>query len=432
MFIKKIIGLLIGFSLLMIVGGCQQNGEEIIDEQPLDRRIGTIKSLGSVKTSNQGTHILELDSGDTVLLRSIIINLDDSKFRKNVVEVRGVLNYTKDGKQIMTVSNIDVLEAEVEEESDSSEWITYSSSRLGFSLTYRSDFDLDDEGSQVSFIKEFTPDEEDSDETIEHTFTVKRTLLTEDDLISYLGLDDDSASALLAKSMSKSKVGEQSLNAIKETFDDKQKSVYYIENGEYLFMIEIDSGDDEKSLVDQNVFFEMLNTFRLSDAEENLNIDSPFLDELISDEEIEPETDSDTDEEEVEPVDVPDLKPEVKDLSTEGFNNYESETFGFGFDYPGGWYFEGSSSSESGVLRHYSLGDQPLDEEDGFAAVDVISGSAPSGQKVVVNGVEMTKVTSNGSIELYVAGEGTRVYRVSGPSTQESSLLKVASTVEEL
>lgn len=415
-----------------------------MDEQPLDRRVGEIKSLGSNVTVNQGTHILELDDGETVLLRSIIINLDDEKYKKKVVEVQGVLDYTKDGKQIMTVSNIDILDDSEDEETEEPVWVDYGSTGLEFSLTYRNDLEIKDGGNEVSFIREFSEDEDSEDENaeqIQHIFSVRRSTLGEDSITDYLGLSDDSSATLLAEGMSKSKVGEQSLDAIKKS-GDEGAATYYVDGGAHVYIIEIDSGSDEKSLSDQNIFFEMLNTFRISDPELEMNIDSPVLDvETINEGSTSPSSlsstsitfDSDMEDSSPSvPVVEPETEPEEVSVSTDDYSSYESDSFDFAFDYPSSWFFEGKSSSEAGVLRTYELGDEPLDESDGFASLDVISGTVPSGDKIIVNGVEVTEVTENGQVAYYVDGAGSRVYKVSGSASQADELLKIASTVEDL
>jgi hypothetical protein len=441
---KNLLLIITGIFSVFLFIGCQQQQEEVfMDEQPMDRRVGEIKSLGSNVAVNQGTHILELDDGETILLRSIVINLDDEKYKKKIVEVQGVLDYTKDGKQIMTVSNIDILDDSEEEKASEPAWVVFSSTGLEFSLTYRNDLEIKDSGNEVSFIREFSEDEDPESEDaklIQHIFSVKRSTLGEDGLTEYLGLSDDSSATLLAESMSKSKVGEQSLDAIKKTGSEKGITKYYVDGGAHVYLIDIDSGNDEKSLSDQNIFFEMLNTFRISDSDLELSIDSPVLDaETIDEDDTASSTSSgitfDSDMEvslPSEPVTEPEPEPEELDVSTDDFSSYESDSFKFAFDYPSNWFFEGKSSSEEGVLRTYELGDKPLDESEGFASLDVISGSMPSGNKLIVNGAAIIEVSENGQIAYYVDGAGSRVYKVSGSSSQADDLLKIASSVEDL
>ena len=73
---KKYIFLIIAgvfsLALLFLLGTCRQDQDKSpMGEQPMDRRIGIIKSLGSSVAVNRGTHILELDDGETVLLGSL-------------------------------------------------------------------------------------------------------------------------------------------------------------------------------------------------------------------------------------------------------------------------------------------------------------------------------------------------------------------------
>ncbi|HLG25483.1 MAG TPA: hypothetical protein VI588_01660, partial [Candidatus Gracilibacteria bacterium] len=98
--------------MLLLFSGCQSQNKDAghIDEMPLDRRVGIIKSLGSIRTESAGTHLLQLDDGSTILLKSLAINLDDERYSSVTVEVRGVITYTKDEKPIMEILNIDVLD----------------------------------------------------------------------------------------------------------------------------------------------------------------------------------------------------------------------------------------------------------------------------------------------------------------------------------
>jgi hypothetical protein len=99
--------------------------------------------------------------------------------------------------------------------------------------------------------------------------------------------------------------------------------------------------------------------------------------------------------------------------------------------FPKSWYYSGTAPTETGVVRHYDFGSKPLDEQAGSVSLDVMSGSVPTGTAVTVNGKDLVKVTSGDEVEYYYKGDGSKVYRVTGPASSASTLATMASSVEE-
>lgn len=90
--------------------GCQSDSNAQSNNFPmLTRKIGIIRSLGGAKTSNEGTHLLQTNNGDTILLKSNEIDLDDEKYNNKTVEVRGEW-IELNSEQLFDVKNIDVLD----------------------------------------------------------------------------------------------------------------------------------------------------------------------------------------------------------------------------------------------------------------------------------------------------------------------------------
>lgn len=466
----------------------------IIDEQPNERRIGVIRSLGGLKTSNQGTHLLQLDDGDTVLLKSLAINLDDPMYSGKMVEVRGAITYTTDNKQLMEVLNIDIVQDTPTQEMKELSWQTYDNASMGFSIKYRSDMKVSASDDSVDFEKKVEDSAEvsasGSEEVVgtqetakSHLFRVTAVDAGSKTYLEWLKsefptLKSDSSGDLLVAGLTKSKVGVSSLDSVKHT--DGSVVDYYVSGDKSFYVIHIDSGNDSSSLQDQNIFYEMLGSFTAGNpssvTQELVEVDveststtsdtattKPAPTSTASDEDDEKPTSTTsgsttttstsgstssggTSTPAPTPVAPPPTAPastsgssttsttsttDTSDVAISGFTKLESETFNFSMQFPKSWYYSGTTPTESGVVRHYDFGDKPLDEEEGSVSLDVISGSAPSGTAVTVNGKDLIKVTSGDEVQYYYEGEGSRVYRVTGPASSASTLATMASSVEE-
>jgi hypothetical protein len=114
----------------------------------------------------------------------------------------------------------------------------------------------------------------------------------------------------------------------------------------------------------------------------------------------------------------------------EGYSKLESGAFNFSVQYPKSWFYAGAAGSETGVVRHYEFGSKPLDETPGQVSFDLISGSMPAGTTVSLNGKNAVTTVSSGTAEIYVKGTGSRIYRITGPSTMESTLMNMAGSIE--
>jgi hypothetical protein len=451
--------LILGLTLTFFVGvaalqGCQGSQEDdqfINDDIPTDRRIGILKSLGGIKTESAGTHLLQLDNGDTILLKSLGINLDDDKYYGETIEVRGVLTYAKDSKPLMEVMNIDILEKYEPREEKQSKWITYDGSEYNFSIKYRDDFVLKENARGVTFEIPMEQEEdkvidEDSEEDVVEEVSYNASsivrIITDskgpgEDLLTYLNLESDESEDLLEAGLTESKVGKNNLQAFKEQSMDGVGVSFYAEGGAYFYTISFEGGDDRNYLDAQNLFYEILSTFEVEDVDSvsdppdededfDINIDSPFY-EGDSEEDIPTDTDNEEDQSDGASDDVDDMEEET-DLP-EGYSIFENESFDFTIQHPKSWYYEGSSSGETGVIRHYEFGDEPLDEADGYVFLDLMSGEIPSGSEVSAGGNTVTKVSSGDNIEIYIEGK-TRNYRISGPASLESTLLTMAGSIK--
>ena len=86
--------------------------EVIFENNTQEKRVGVLKSLGGMSIG-EGTHLLELENGSTMRLRSLNIDLNNEKYLSKKVEVRGPIATTSDGKDLMDVQSIDLAEDDV-------------------------------------------------------------------------------------------------------------------------------------------------------------------------------------------------------------------------------------------------------------------------------------------------------------------------------
>lgn len=150
---KKIIVLicivLIGFFVFNTISGDDDSG--LIDTS-FGIFIGTVKSLGGIKVSENATHILELDDGSVVYVYSEIYDLDQEKYLGKNVEIYGqVTEATDKGKDVINVTSIAVME-EDEIQSEEVKKQLYSDQDMGFSWEIMSNWEIDHGDNNVAFI----------------------------------------------------------------------------------------------------------------------------------------------------------------------------------------------------------------------------------------------------------------------------------------
>lgn len=463
------------------LSGCQifsgkQVAEGDIDHAPRDRRIGVIQSLGTVKTSSQGTNLLTMDDGGTILLKSLAIHLDDAKYVSKKVEVSGVLTYTTDGKQIMEVESIDILdEAPVTQQLTAVAWRDYINAGLGFRVKYRDDFLVQQNGDTITFkrpvseaaleaLMTMTQEASTSMEAKhDHTITISAATHGSDAslLEDVLKLKDDASTTLMAAGYTKSRIGLDGIDAYKKVSSDGKSVVFHFDADGRFYTVSYEGGMDSQSLEDQNIFFDFLASFQLLSGssavtgnEDDTVNNLPATDTTTtgstgtgslgvaigsSDEDF-TETDepSSTEPAMDEPEGAPSTEPtvssssggETQELLT-GYSSFVSTGYKFTLQYPKSWYYGQASTSDSDVVRRYDFGTKPVDEEPGSVTLDIVSGTVPSGSTMTVNGNQIVKISSGATVTYYYKSDNGRTYRVSGPSSMDSSLKNMISTIEE-
>jgi hypothetical protein len=271
---------MLGFSGCQMFPGNQQAPQGNVDATPLERRIGVIQSLGGVKTSSQGTDLLLMDDGSTMLLKSLAFNLDDAQYVGKKVEVSGVITFTTDQKQLMEVENIDVLQdvpVTQQQPQQSATWTDYVNAGLGFQVKYRNDFTVAENGQAVTFTRAVSPDafmmngantQEASLSTevaLNHVITVSAQphTSTESLITDFLKLSDDKDSTLNQAGYSRSLIGSGSIQSFKHVSSDGKNVAFYFDDGTNFFQVNYMGGGDSQNVEDQSVFYEFLSYFQL-------------------------------------------------------------------------------------------------------------------------------------------------------------------------
>lgn len=264
-------GIIFVFIVGMLFGCNKLSNPEVthIDDVPLNRRIGQIQSLGGIKTASQGTHLLKLDDGNIILLRSLSVNLDDQKYQGKIVEIRGYLNYTTSKKQIMDVQNIDVIDIAQTQEKLIVNWKEYVNPSLGFEARYRDDFKIKEGLNFARFVRPVgkpQPQSTTQTQTITQTITglKEHVILVES---SQKNPDISDTQQIDIKTAVKSKIGSNGLDAYKKVDDSLKKIDFYFKYSGKYYHIGYIGSETAQNLEDQNVFYDFINSFRLIKAD---------------------------------------------------------------------------------------------------------------------------------------------------------------------
>lgn len=301
---KKLVFSLLIFSLIALpLNGCFFGGEEEIVEPVFETYEGTLKSLGGIRVSDNATHLLQTEDGDIFYVYSEKFDLDDEDYLGNVLEVYGeVTEASEKGKDVLKITEVDVLEIE-EEEADEIKEQTYEDKGLGFALEISSDWEVDRHSDYVKFefpLYEVDEDdteeeEEESDETDEE---VEETSLDPDYILITLHTNTDELtleewltafSPEAAEIAVASSVGQDFMNSLEiETELDDVHTFYVERGGDYVYEISHFNNDIDHRSYFRNMFYDALSTFRAIPMGDGYNIE-----DIESDEEEEEDNDED-------------------------------------------------------------------------------------------------------------------------------------------
>lgn len=400
---KKLIVLLI---CLLTFVSCA--GSDFFKDEPEITAITGILSEQTNNDSESGTHFLTIPSGEKISLRSLSINLSSVRYIGNEVEVTGFMNVDDN---VFEVSGISVVELLSDKREILGEFKEYKQSRLGYQLKYYNDWSVFERENSVRLSAPSTEGSTVSPATIDifqQTFSYSPDEDTPLSAYYAQNLVSDSEFGNLENIDSLiNKIGVDKLDSLKFEYENGDIK-YFIYRPGFIYEIFYSSINDSSDTY-KNIFNEMIAEFRFI----------PFgLEESDSDVVV-----SET----VVPADdIPLGALPALDIK---LTTFESLPYSFGANYPASWYYAGSTSTETGVLRHYGFRDEPAEDNNELISLDVISGPIPStAQKQPFSDIDLYLEKSDGNVALYTVLDG-KTFKVSGDSDYEDIIFNMAASI---
>lgn len=415
-----------------IFSGCQSTHDpNQIKEMALnqDKRMGIIQSLGGAHVSSQATHLLRLDDGKTLFLKSSAVDLTNAKYVGKEVEVAGNILRTTDGNEVMDVMNIDLIDRDTNVVQDVPQWVDYSSDNLQVGLKYRDDYKLQENSDGLVLTKTEKPVPGDSNsatigaatssvtppaEKKEATITIK--VISRDsnyNLLEVMGVTSDSSADLLAKGYNKSKITQKALDAYKQAKSDGTEINYFIKSG-FSYQLGFKAGDSATLVTDQNMFYDVLASINFgtnlgsSSNSSSNSVNASTTNSAVS------STNSTT-----------------TIAALNGFQNFTSEAMKFSIQYPKGYYFGNTVSQTPAAVRSYAFSTKPADDKSGeLIILDIIKGEMPSGSKVDLgNGKQAVETKSGSSVTVVIDWGNGQFFQLSGPNDKQTIMEQMASSI---
>lgn len=396
-----------------------------------------LQSLGGAYTSSQATHLLRMDDGKTIYLKSALVDLKNEKYLGKEVEVMGEIVRTTDGNQTMSVKNIDLIDTEVNSSEDLPEWIDYQSENLGLSLKYRNDYALKESGNEV-VLHPNPISEDDSNLKVdeEDLAEIKLSLLSKNDqfdLAAEMGVASLGSSDILAGGYNRSKITQKALDAYKKSSDGGKTIVYYLKNTIGSYRIAFKAGSLAEDLIaEQNMFYDILASIDFSGeplveeaVETAKEIDSPQQDQNQETDNLEKSELTEKASEEAVEDDAIESISDASEIS--GFSTFSSESQKFTIQYPKSYYY-GSVAANPGAIRSYQFGSEPLEGQAGEINLDIVKSLPDGGKETEYGGKRMTVLSSGGLTSVYMEQDG-KIFKLSASSGKEGLLKQMASTL---
>lgn len=344
---------------------------------------------------------------------------------------------------------------EVEKEVVSSiTWVDYKNTDFGVSLKYPDNWIIDE--SEQGFLN-FTPKSFSDQPSPYFVKIVKLDNYDNKTLTEYLNLEDD---------YSMSKIGVDDLVAIKRPEPPESFShFYYVERSPYIYKFVYMNLDDELDYVSNQVFYEILGSFRFipftstitesttsetekpaeEKVEETASTEGATGDtETTEDEEVTTEESEATATEASEPEETVTTETKIttetavapvveEGLSTESSSEEDMQYFvsgpyKFKALYPFKWYYSGAHfGGQDNILHRYSFSEEP--SGDTVITLDIVDEAMPS-EAQAVNGRQIYKVTGGSKTIIYVK-ISEQVYKLTAPSDMEDLADKITLSIIE-
>lgn len=309
--LRKVIILAVLVIFPLFASSCTWFGGEedvVIDDMVQEKRVGILRSLGGMSIGD-GTHLLEMDNGETLRLRSLNINLDQEKYLSKNVEVRGPITTADDGKQLMEVTSIDLAEDEEEEMTNEKGRETeYKNADLGFKLTYMDNWKVEEDEGTVTFTapvakKEVEDEEvamtEPENEEQDMVIITKLANAQKKSLEEFLSLPED-PNELITLGYVETTIGVDELEGLKKQSADLQSIDIYLTRDDAVYHLSFMGTDNLNMITNRNTFFSMVSSFQfigMNTEDEETESDGQTIEKdtennIPAEEESQPETDT--------------------------------------------------------------------------------------------------------------------------------------------
>jgi hypothetical protein len=336
---KKLITLFSCVTLLF--AACTSDGE--IVESEIASYTGVLETQVDGDDLS-GTHVLKLNDGTEVAVRSLKVNLGSSMYEGNMLEVLGAMSED----EVFEIDGLSVLEV-MTSAAPEAKLIDYRSSELGFDLKYYNDWTVTEEKDYVLF------------ESGDLGFTVSQMpfnyneALNEGEYVNthpvLLHVEWDQPN-LVFNEADLHEIGPDRLEALKFDNDSGGSLVYELYRPGLIYKIsltydwDIDEGEAAEA---KRQFADSVQSFRFIGMPDEGEFEDEFAAQVDEEEELTEE-----------PV-VIDTGSELPSLDFE-LATFESLPFHFRGAYPKSWYYAGYRSEDPDIHHFYNFSDEVIEE----------------------------------------------------------------------
>ncbi len=386
--------------VLTTITGCA-NLTDTFKDEPEEVSYTGILTVQEENDDNLGSHLLTGEDDTILALSSTAINLSNSQYLGNKVNIIGVLD---DKTNVVMVTGISVLE--VLQKSENERVLgEYKNTDLGFKMNYYSDWQVEESVDEVTFLSPTLTGF--SDKIIITQFPYSYSPQNESEQTAFFALkkyfkerhtDTENVDSLFRK------IGADLMDGILFVTDEDTNYFLY-RNGLIYQITFVPSGADASSKESERIFNEMVNSF-------------VFMGFTVEGGDT---TNEDTDSQTTDVLDsLPDPGMELA--------FFESVPFSFKASYPKIWYYAGTKSSDPDISLHYGFSDKPVDETNELISMDILKSDLPAGKKINLKNGEGRETSSGNKTQIYVEIDDV-VYKFSGDEKYRNLMLNMAASI---
>jgi hypothetical protein len=369
--------------------------------------------------SYTGSHLLLDDAGKVITpLRSLTINLSNSEYLDNKVQILGKLN-TADN--VFEVTGLSVLEV-VDKNKVKHELTEYKNMDLGFRLKYYSDWKVTEGGNIVTFT---APGEEGSspDEIVitQSPFLYEAPVATEPvtPTVNDVDVNEQALKAYAEEnnySTTLKLIGPDRMNALEIDTPVKMTTLYvtdyFVYRNSYVYNLRFTPSATNPTVENKNIFNEMLSEFQFLPfgsgstttvtPDATTSSDTTTLDTTTPSDKGSTSTDT-----------------EIFTIDSSDTSSFESALYHFSAKYPADWYYSGTKGVETDIAHHYAFSDNAETESE-LIGLDIMKNGKPAGQP--------DAQTSGDTYTVYATVDG-QTYKISGKKEYKNFIDTMAKSI---